>query len=134
MVFVCTFPVETPDIESFFQPLGVFEGRYYYISKNYLEEFFKIHKEAESLPIFMEELKIGGVRLPDILATWLNIDSNAILHLTVDEMGTFVELVHVSDSEDLYLNLMESKDGDVSLGQHIFINSLTEIVRRFRNG
>jgi len=135
VVFVCTFPVEVKAIENFYQYLGRSEdNRYFYIPLNFLDEFFKINKEDDGLNIFLKELSTGQLAIMDVLSAWLGIDKNAVIHLDMDEMDTFIELVSISGEEDVFINLMEAEPGTISVGQHLFINSLAEIVRRFRNG
>ena len=134
MVFVCSFPVEVKEIESFYKYLGSSkDSRHYYVPENYLTEFFGLNKEIGGMDIFLQELSIGQLSVEDTITAWLGINKDSILHMTLEEMNTFIELVNVSGEKDVYLNLMEAGSGDVSMGQHIFINSLIEIVRRFRN-
>ena len=135
MVFVCSFPVQVSEIEKYFQYLGEAENRHYYASRNYLEEFFSVNKEAGGIDIFLKELAVGQLAIEDSLAAWLGISKHAIVHMTVEEMDTFVDLVEMSGDEDVFLNLMEKPEGEaMSVGQSIFLNSLIEIVRRFRHG
>ena len=134
MVFVCTFPVEVPAIEQYYQYLGrSLDNRYYYIPRNYLEEFFKINKEEDGLDIFLKELSDGQIPITGVLSAWLGSGRDLVIHLDVDEMDTFIELVAMSKTKDVYLNLMENEEGTISVGQHIFLNSLPEIVRRYRD-
>ena len=135
MVFICSFPVEVSAIEKFYQYLGSSDdNRHYYASKNYLEQFFLINKESDGMEIFLKELSIGQLSIMDTISAWLGISANAVVHMTVEEMEIFIELINVSGEEDVFLNLMEAEAGETSIGQHIFVNSLIEIVRRFRNG
>jgi len=134
VVLVCTFPVKMAALEPFYQHLGKDgENRHYYISRNYLEQFFSIHNENDSFEIFLKELSAGKLTVMDTVSAWLGVNKNAVIHLTVEEMEIFVQLVEKSAEEDVFLNLMESNDGEMSIGRHIFLNSLIEIVRRFRN-
>lgn len=135
MVHVVTFPVEMPSIVNFFQPLGTDQNnRYYYISKNFLREFFKITKEKNGYKIFMEEITNGKLPVMDVVSSWLGIEREASIDLSMEEMATFVDLINVSGKTDVYENLMEIEiDGSI-LGQDIFINALGEIIRRCRDG
>jgi len=134
VVFVCTFPIEVTSIEKYYQFLGRSEdNRYFYAPRNFLEEFFKINKETDGYGIFVEELSTGIMPIMDTIVAWLGLERGAVVHLTTEEMPTFLELIEMSSSSDVYLNLMETESGVVSLGQHIFLNSLPEIIRRCRD-
>jgi hypothetical protein len=135
VVFACSFPVEVKEIEKFYQHLGTSkDNRHYYAPKDYLAEFFKINKEKGGTETFLKELEIGQLNTEDVISAWLGISKGAIVHMTLDEMNTFVELVNASGEEDVFLNLMNAAEGSISLGQNLFLNSLIEIVRRFRDG
>ena len=134
MINVFTAVSILDEITNDYTYLGELDGRYYYVSTDYIERLFKRRGKLADKKIFYDELNNSEHGLLTTLECWLDVIEADILHLTVDEVEQFLELYAMKSSEDLFINLGEpNEDGSKTAGEIIFVNSLADLIQRGRN-
>ena len=121
--------------KSIFTQLRVQDGRCYYISTDAMQSLLRDvgHTKKEDFNIALSEFANKNSDMESLMEVWFGLTQSSVIDLSVDEVETFLELIEMRDSTDLFLNLGEKNENeDRSIGELIFTNSVVEIIFRGR--